>query len=278
MPFTTHRNQDIVFHTADGFSAAGGVAHAFSTRVGGVSRGIWSSMNLGTTRGDVPDHVRENYRRFCAAVGTDAGAVVMSNQIHEANVRVVTQADRKADLYDPEGYETDGLVTDVPGLALTIFSADCIPVLLYDPRRRVTAAVHAGWRGTALGIADAAVEKMTGLYGCAPEDILAAIGPGIGPCCFETHGDVPDAMLEALGSAASPYLLPLPRKGKFSVDLKGLNALRLRRVGVTPGHIEVCGDCTCCHPELYWSHRRVGSDRGSQIAMLQLLPMRGEGS
>lgn len=269
MEITDHIVNGVPFLACDGFAAAGGAVHAFSTRQGGVSSGVWSSMNLGTTRGDDPACVRENYRRFFAAVGADETRLVMSNQVHGDVVRAVTTADGKPDLYAEEGYEADGLVTDVPGLALVVFSADCLPVLLYDPVRQVAAAVHAGWRGTAAGIVERAVEKMTGCYGCRAEDILAAIGPGISACCFETHGDVPDAMTRAMGPAVRPFLHPL-ENGKFLVDLKGINAYRLTHAGLSRGHVAVSGDCTACLPEKYWSHRVTQGRRGSQIAVIQL--------
>lgn len=262
-------NSGVTFLSADGFEAAGGVSHGFSTRLGGVSTGVYESMDLGTTRGDEPGHVRENYRRFFAAIGADGRAVAMSNQVHSDAVRTVTAADVKKDLYDPEGYEVDGLVTDLPGVALVVFGADCLPVLFYDPVRRVVAAVHAGWRGTASGIVERAVEKMA-FYGCAPRDILAAIGPGISKCCFETHEDVPNAMTAALGVSATPYIEPI-ENGKFKVDLKGVNAMRLERAGLLPEHIAVSGDCTACLPDKYWSHRVTNGVRGSQAAVIQLL-------
>lgn len=259
----------VTYLSAEAFEHAGGVVHGFSTRLGGVSTGIYESLNLGSTRGDDPEHVRENYRRFFTAVGADLSTVAMTNQVHSDVVRPVTAADIKADLLDPEPYEADGLVTDIPGVALVIFSADCLPVLLYDPVRRVIAAVHAGWRGTAAGIVERAVEKMT-FYGCRPEDILAAIGPGISRCCFETHEDVPNAMTAALGVRATPFLSPI-ENGKFKVDLKGINAMRLERAGLRPEHISVSADCTACLPEKYWSHRFTGGVRGSQAAVIQLL-------
>lgn len=273
MSFTERNINGVVFHTCNAFDAAGGAVHGFSTRLGGISTGIWASMNLGTTRGDDPDHVRENYRLFCHAVGADCAGITMSNQVHGDHVRVVTSADRKQDLYSPEGYEADGLVTDIPGIALTVFSADCIPVLLFDPLRRVAAAVHAGWKGTASGICARAVEKMTGAYGCMPEHILAAVGPGISKCCFETHADVPNAMTGSLGSAALPHILML-ENGKYKVDLKGLNALHLRKAGVLEDHIGVDSDCTRCNPEKYWSYRLHGDRRGSQAAIIQLTAAR----
>ncbi len=264
------RKNGVTFLTADSFSAHGGVAHGFSTRVGGVSTGIHTSLNLGSTRGDDPDCVRENYRRFCQAIGADVTRIVMSNQIHSTIIRRVSEAEIKKDLYDPEGYECDGLITNVPGLALTIFSADCIPVLLYDPVKRVIAAVHAGWRGTAGDIAGKAVWNMRETYGCKAEDILTAIGPGISQCCFETHADVPDAMTDALGQLAGTHITALD-SGKYQVNLKAINAALLQRAGVLPNHIETCEDCTACRPDLYWSHRVTQGNRGSQAAILQLL-------
>ena len=267
---TDRQVNGVTFLTADHFTAAGGVVHGFSTRLGGVSGGIYASLNLGSTRGDDPDCVRENYRRFCAAIGANLQGVVMSNQVHGVVIRTVGPSDVKADLYDPEGYECDGLMTNVPGLALTIFSADCIPVLLYDPVKKAIAAVHAGWRGTAGDIAGKAVARMEREYGCKPGDILAAVGPGISQCCFETHADVPDAMAECLGRIAEDHILSLGN-GKFKVDLKGINAALLERAGLTRDHIEISSDCTACLGEKYWSHRVTQGDRGSQAATIQLL-------
>ena len=260
----------VTFLAAEGFLNAGGVAHGFSTRLGGVSEGIFASLNLGTARGDNPERVRENYRRFCRAVGTDVNRLVTTSQVHGDVIRTATSKDIKSDLFLPNGYECDGLITNEPGLALTIYSADCIPVLLYDPVKRVIAAVHAGWRGTAQDIAGKAIRKMQQEYGCLPENILSAIGPGISQCCFETHSDVPDAMTEALGDFVKPHILCL-ENGKFKVDLKGINAALLTRAGVSPDHIEISADCTACLNEKYWSHRVTQGQRGSQAAMIQLI-------
>lgn len=267
---TERRVNGVVFRTAHRFDAAGGVVHAFSTRLGGVSRGIWASMDLGTTRGDDPEHVRENYRRFFAAVGASMDKLVMSNQVHGAEIRTVRPADYKTDLYAPEGYEADGLITDEPGVALVIFSADCLPILFYDPVKRVICAVHAGWRGTAAGIAEKAVETLAADYGCDRKDILAAIGPGISQCHFETHDDVPDAVRAVLPGEAEGCLLD-HGNGKYHVDLKGVNAALLRRAGLREENITVDPDCTFCLPEKYWSHRATGGARGSQAAVIQLL-------
>ena len=146
MNITEHNASGVIYLSADGIETAGGAAHGFSTRLGGVSEGIYASLNLGANRGDDPAHVRENYRRFCAAIGTDVERMVFSCQVHGCGVRVVTAADIGKGLGRPVDYEADALITDVPGIALTVFSADCLPILLYDPQRRVAGAVHAVYR------------------------------------------------------------------------------------------------------------------------------------
>lgn len=242
--------------------------HGFSTRLGGVSQGHLASLNLGCHRGDDEENLRENYRRFCAATGTDDSRMVMTNQVHGVAVRAVGEADIKADLLDPTPFEADGLTTDCPRITLAIFSADCIPILLFDPVRRAVGACHAGWRGTAGAIAGATVEAMVSRYGCRPGDVRAAVGPGIGPCCFETDGDVPGAMLDALGSLARAHIT---RAGeKYHVDLKAINKAVLLAAGVAEAHIDVSGACTCCQHERYWSHRYTGGVRGSQAAAIML--------
>ena len=269
MNITEHNANGVVYLAADGFQAAGGVVHGFSTRLGGVSEGIYASMNLGVNRGDDPERVRENFRRFCAAIGAEREGLVFSSQVHGDGVRTVTSADLGKGLEQTVDYEADALITDVPGAVLTVFSADCLPILLYDPVRRAVGAVHAGWRGTALGIVEKAVERMVDCYGCDRLDLLAAIGPGISKCCFETHEDVPNAMTEALGACALPFIEVLPT-GKFHVDLKGLNARRLEGAGLKPEHIARSPDCTACRPDQCWSHRVTHGERGSQAAMIAL--------
>ncbi len=248
-----------------------GVRHGFSTRQGGVSPAPWDSLNLGANRGDDPANLRENFSRFCAAVGADPNALVKNQQVHSDIIRPVTRADVMASPETPGTVEADGLITDQPGVCLTIFSGDCIPVLLYDPVRHCIAAAHAGWRGTAAGIAARAAEAMVRDYGCRADNILAAIGPGIGPCCFETHGDVPDGLRAGLGGDAEAFIRPLDRPGKFSVDLKGANARWLERAGLLRPHIAICPACTACNLDEFWSHRVQGNARGSMAAMIQLV-------
>lgn len=246
-----------------------GVTHGFTTRRGGASEGIYASLNLGTNRGDDPARVRENYRRVCAALEVEPEKLVFSCQVHGAEIRRVTARDGGKGLDRPVDYEADGLITDEPGLPLVVFGADCLTILLCDPKRKVAAALHAGWRGTALGIAARGVETMVREYGCLESDLLAAIGPGISKCCFETGPEVPEAMEKALGKKALPYIFP-ESAGKYKVDLKGLNTLWLKESGVETTNIDISSECTLCSPETYWSHRYTKGERGSQAALICL--------
>ena len=239
------------------------VPHAFTTRLGGVSTGQLASLNLGMHRGDEPANVQENYRRLAQAVGFCPDKLVLTWQIHSDIVRAVTAADARGT--DHRSYpQCDALITNDPGTALFVFTADCTPILLHDPVTGAVGAVHAGWRGTAAGIAAKTVDAMIHHYGCKAENICAAIGPNIGQCCFETDKDVPDAMVQALGPAADPYIR---RQGnKYYVNLKEINALFLKNSGVTG--IELSTHCTACQPDLFWSHRITGGNRGSQGAVI----------
>ena len=262
--FTQHTDNSITYLRSQ---ALEGVAHGFSTRLGGVSPAPWDSLNLGVGRGDTMEHVQENYRRFCAVLGMDDRRAVLSKQIHEDVVRHVTEEDAGKGLYRDRDYSSvDGMVTNVPHLPLVVFSADCNVILLYDPVGRAIGACHAGWRGTALGIAKKTAQEMVQLFGCEARNIRAAIGPAIGQCCFETDEDVPTALREALGEEVAPYITW--NGTKYHIDLKAVNALWLRKAGVE--RIDICDHCTACRPDLYWSHRKMGNARGAQIAMIAL--------
>lgn len=262
--FTQHTDNSITYLCADSLE---GVAHGFSTRLGGVSPAPWDSLNLGVGRGDTMENVQENYRRFCAVLGMDDRRAVLSKQIHEDVVRHVTEEDAGKGLYRDRDYSSvDGMVTNVPHLPLVVFSADCNVILLYDPVGRAIGACHAGWRGTALGIAKKTAQEMVQLFGCEARNIRAAIGPAIGQCCFETDEDVPTALREALGEEVAPYITW--NGTKYHIDLKAVNALWLRKAGVE--RIDICDHCTACRPDLYWSHRKMGNARGAQIAMIAL--------
>lgn len=244
-----------------------GARHAFTTRLGGVSKGAFASLNLGSDRGDDPEAVRENYRRVCALMGVGADGCAVTKQTHSAQVRLVSGADRHVCM-SPVPYEADGLVTAERGLPIMCFTADCVPVLLWDSENRSAAAVHCGWRGSVSDILGNAVRAMAGL-GTRSGNIRAAIGPAIGRCCFETGEDVPRAIDRWLGGDTDG-LFREKGGGKFLVDLRAANARRLAQLGVAPENIDVSDECTMCLHDKYWSHRYTKGDRGSQAAAIVL--------
>ena len=278
MAFSTHDHSGVVTLTSSLLDHRQ-IVHGFSTRLGGVSQGIYAAMNLRGSQpleevaADAPENVRENYRRLCAALGADSDRLVLSKQVHQDTVRQVTASDAGKGLLRPADYTADALVTNVPGMSLMVFSADCIILLLHDPVTGSIGAVHAGWRGTALDLPAKAVAEMGRLYGARPRDIHVAIGPGISACCFETHDDVPDALRAAFGPGLNFAMFPQPdRPGKWAVDLKAVNAWRLTEAGVPREQIDLCPICTACNTNLFWSHRRTGDRRGVQGGLIGLRP------
>ena len=266
MAFVQQERNGLVFMTVEDF----GVRHAFSTRLGGVSTGYLSSLNLGENRGDDPEHVKENYRRLGEAVGINTAEMVYTKQVHGNVVRV----DRRSDCrhpYDPFLYEADGLVTNEKNLPLIAFTADCVPMLLSDPVDSVVAAVHCGWRSTVSDIVGNAIDAMCKL-GAKRKNIHAAIGPGIGFCCFETGPEIPEAIVSFLGNTdAAPLFHPEESvPGKFMVDLKGVNHTRLLQKGIPENNITVSDECTVCSSDKYWSHRATHGMRGVQACIIAL--------
>lgn len=260
MSIITVKKEELEYLVAEGIS----VPHCFTTRLGGVSKGHLASMNIGIRRGDDIENVAENFRILGEAVGFSPEDLVSTRQVHSDIVWQVGRAQRGKYLVMGSSPESDALITNEPGTALVIFTADCTPILLHDPVTGAVGAVHAGWRGTAAALGAKTVRAMVSAYGCDPADIRAAIGPNIGPCHFETDGDVPAAMTAAFGPAAEAFI----RKAgeKYYVNLKELNALALRRAGVR--HIEISTECTMCRPDRFWSHRITGPNRGSQGAII----------
>ena len=240
------------------------VPHGFTTRLGGVSSGSLSSLNIGIHRGDQWENVLKNYEILGSALNFDTKNLVLSHQTHTDIVLKVGKAQTGSGLFGPELPECDGLITNEPGVALAIFTADCTPILLWDPVTGAVGAVHAGWRGTVASVASKAVAAMAREFGTNPADIRAAIGPNIGVCCFETDADVPIAILEAFGEEARPFIFP--KDEKYYVNLKEINALVLRRAGVE--HIDISTECTVCQCHRFWSHRVTKGDRGSQGAII----------
>jgi YfiH family protein len=254
--------QDLVYYQFDRFVESGpGLVHGCFTRLGGVSRPPWQSLNTGHVVGDDLEHVRKNHERICRALDIRRADMVSPHQVHSAVVRVVDEQDRGRVLE-----QTDALVTDAPGVHLMLRFADCVPVLFHDPVRRVVGLAHAGWRGTVACIGRATVATMVERFGCRPADIRAGIGPSIGPCCYEVGGEVMDAVRAAFPDA--PDLLARQASGRWHFDLWAANRHQLVAEGLR--EIEVSGLCTACRTDEWFSHRAEHGRTGRLGAVIGL--------
>lgn len=247
------------------------IKHGFSTRLGGVSEGCFSSMNLSFTRGDDEAKVMENFRRFGGAVGMDFRRMVFSDQTHTINVGIVTEADMGKGILRPKDYhDIDGLVTNVKNLPLVTFFADCVPLFFVDEVKMVIGLSHSGWRGTAGGIGRETVKTMVSHFGCRKEDIKAAIGPSICGSCYEISHDVAHIFKENFSDEAYESFMLDKGNGKYLLDLWRANEIILLDSGILKENIAVTDICTCCNSDVMWSHRKTGSKRGSLAAFLML--------
>ena len=261
--FLKHNRNGIIYSTAPTISTL----HAFTTRAGGVSSGPFASLNLSESCGDDLGNVQRNYDILFTALGISTESLVVTHQIHGTEIRVVSRDDLHR-IGSPVPYDADGLITNLTGVTLMIFTADCTPILLHDPNTGCIGAVHAGWRGTAAGIAMIAVQKMVEEFGSSPGDICAAIGPCISKCCFETDIDVPDALHAALGIDAEGTIEK--HGSKYYVDLKKANRQFLLQAGLDQSNISISDECTMCLSDVYWSHRKTGGIRGTQASLITL--------
>ena len=253
-------------------SATGIVKHGFSTRKGGVSTGIFSSMNLNFKRGDDPDAVLENYRRMAAALNMRVEDMVLSDQTHTTNVRVITEEDRGKGILKPQDYsDVDGMVTNVPGIVLVTSYADCVPLYFVDPVRKAIGLSHSGWKGTVGHIGQKTVWKMHEVYGSEPKDIVAAIGPSICQSCYEVSDDVAEAFRANFTADEAADILLDKGNGKYQLDLWKANWYVLTDAGILLEHLSVTDLCTACHPDLLWSHRKTNGQRGGLSAFLSLI-------
>lgn len=245
--------------------------HGFSSRLGGVSEGEFTSMNLSFTRGDVEQRVLENYRRIAAAIGFDEARIVCSDQTHTNCVREVTREDCGKGVFQKRDYtEVDGLITDVPGIVLTTFYADCVPLYFVDPGQKAIGLSHSGWRGTVSDIAGETVRAMQKRYGTNPADIRAAIGPSICQDCYEVSEDVISQFKEQYREELWSSLFYAKSNGKYQLNLWEACRQNMIDAGVLPSHIEVTDVCTCCNPQILFSHRASHGRRGNLAAFLSV--------
>lgn len=267
----------------------GCVKHLFSTRLGGVSEGIFGTLNLGFNRGDAPENVLENYRRVAKVLGVNVEDMVASKQTHTVNIRTVTAEDKGKGIVKPLDYDNvDGLITKEKGLVLVTSYADCVPLYFVDPVKQVIGLAHSGWRGTVQQMGAHMVTAMAEQFGCCPTDLVAAIGPSICQECYEVSEEVAEAFREILiGTEAvvqeiydsgnygdsitdRQVLEPGKAPGKYQLDLWLANLIILRKAGIPLRQISVTDICTCHNPAYLFSHRASGGQRGSLEAFLML--------
>lgn len=264
--FTQHGPRTL---TCDMLSQNGQVRHGFSLNREGVSAGRFASLNLGVHTKDQKKAVEENFALFCRELSIDPEHLVLAQQTHSTNIRAVTKKDVGKGLYkESDFFETDGLITDEPGVALATFYADCTPILLFDPVTRAIGSVHSGWRGTLGKIVQHAVLALKKHYGSRPEDILVAMGPSIKSCHFEVDADVYYAFAERFRGAVERNTKKLGEK--FYINTDALNVQSLLEVGVPESQISICHLCTYCEKDMFFSHRRSG-ETGRMCAVIELI-------
>ena len=266
-----HGEKAVPYFTFPAFDELPGIIHGFSSRLGGVSEGFLSSMNLSFSRGDEPERVRENFRRIAASIGFSEKDLVFSMQTHTANVRRVGRDDCGRGLERPVGYcDVDGLVTNEPGVVLATFYADCVPLFFVDPVHHCIGLSHSGWRGTVGKIGKATVETMAREFGSKPGDLLAAVGPSICQECYEVSEEVIGLFRENFAEELWPKLFYRKDNGHYQLNLWEANRLIFQEAGILPQHITVTDICTACNPELLFSHRASGGKRGNLAGFLEI--------
>lgn len=244
------------------------INHAFSTRLGGVSKGEFTSMNMAFNRGDEAENVTENYKRFCKSAGFEYESLVASAQDHNTVVRAVTSNDKGVGIYKPRDMQgVDALITNEKGVTLVTYYADCTPLFFVDAKNKAIGLAHAGWRGTVGRIGEKVVKKMGEMYGTNPADIKAAIGPAISVCCYEVDKPCADNFLALDDLDSDKFVFP-KTDGKYMIDLLETNRQILVKSGVKPENIVVSDLCTNCNSELLWSHRATKGHRGTMSAFM----------
>lgn len=256
--------------TFDNLEKTNMVNHCITTRIGGGSTGVYAECNMSFTRGENRQTVLQNYDIICDTLHFDKNNFVLCHQTHTTNILTVTEQHKGMGVTKKSTIkEIDGLVTNISGLQLVVFCADCVPLLLLDPHKKAIAAVHAGWRGTVNSIAKKAIEKMTENYGTNTKDIIAGIGPSIGQCCFQVDEPVVKEFRQKL-DFADDVIINDTIPERYKIDLWETNKRILIDCGVPEQNIELSKICTMCHTDLFYSHRVMGNQRGNMAGIISL--------
>jgi YfiH family protein len=247
------------------------LTHCFTTRIGGVSANEYSTLNLGFNKMDNRENVLENYKRVAHCIGIEIKDMVLSNQIHDNKVRTIDESDRgKGIIRESDIIGYDGLITNIPGVAIVTFYADCVPVFFFDPNKRVISISHSGWRGTMKEIVSETVSKMNTEYGSNPEDLEVVIGPSIGKCCFEVGEDVVTEFSENLRWSRK-FCDRAEKANKWLINLQGIIEQSLMNSKVKKKKIFISNICTKCNKDVFFSHRGDAGKTGSMAGIMQLL-------
>ena len=266
-----HQNHGIPFLSFESFDKTGLTVNAFSTRAGGVSSGYFTSMNFKGTPGDAPSNIKENYRRMADALGVSVSQMVLTQQTHTTNLRRVGSDDAGCGLSRPLTWtDTDGLLTNAPGVMLVAFFADCVPLYFLDPVHKAIALSHSGWRGSVSRMGAVTVQKMAVEFGSRPQDLIAGIGPCICRKCYEVDEFVADKIREVFAEEEMKQFLFPGRADHYQLDLPAMNRLILETAGIPANQISDSGHCTCCEADRFFSHRASGGKRGNLCAFLML--------
>ena len=246
------------------------IKHGFSTRLGGVSKGHLSSMNLDFTR-DIKENVLTNFSLICDSMGLDYRDLVFSWQVHKTNIRLVTSSDKgKGIIKDRDYKDIDGLITNVPGIPLVTFYADCVPLYFIDIKNQAIGLSHSGWRGTVKRIGAKTIDAMIEHFDTDPDDIVAVIGPSICSDCYEVSEDVVSEFYKIFTKGQISEIIEEKPNNKYQLDLWKANHQILLDAGVVESNIHTSGLCTACNDELLFSHRASKGQRGSLAAFLMI--------
>lgn len=269
MSFELREKGDIKYLIIPSFEKTGLVIHGFSTRLGGVSTGEYSSLNLGLKKADDREKVLENYRLFCDALHLNVENLVASDQVHGDEIYEAFEDDKgKGIVRESDIINKDALMTRQRGVVLVTYYADCVPLFFLDIKTPAIALAHAGWRGTVKKIGQKTVREMVRKYGTRPENVLVGIGPCIKKCCYEVDGPVVSSLKEAFNYWDE--LVEDKGDGHFMLDLVKANERQLEEVGVAPENITVSEDCTSCRNDIFFSYRKDKGKTGSLAAFLCL--------
>ena len=246
------------------------VEHCFTTRMGGVSEGMYSTLNFSFVRGDEPDSVMENYRRVAETFGKTVDDFVCTDQTHTTTVLKVGKEEKGYGVTKEKPYtDVDGLITNEPGVILSTFYADCVPLYFVDPVHKAIGLSHSGWRGTVGRMGQKTLEAMAEAYGTNPEDVYAAVGPSICQDCYEISEDVAEHFYQEFEGHGEEILIN-KGNGKYQLDLCKINEIVLLEAGIKPEHLAVTNICTCCNSEVLFSHRASQGKRGNLAAFIML--------